>query len=66
MSPRHVATGYACSERVESRSWTGDIACNVTGEMSETEESEADSRKTITGRAHSETGVRKRDELLSR
>lgn len=44
----------------------GDIACNITGEMSETEEPEADGRKTITGRAQSETGVRKRDELLSR
>lgn len=30
------------------------------------EESEADSRKTITARAQSETGLRKRDELLSR
>lgn len=41
---------------VESRSWTGAIACDVTGEMSETEESAAGSRKTITGRAQSETG----------
>lgn len=49
-----------------AREWTDDIACDVTGEMSETQESEAGSRKTITGRARSETGVRRRDELLSR
>lgn len=46
--------------------WRDGIARNVAGGMSETQESEAGGRKTITGRAQSETGVRKRDELLSR
>lgn len=51
-----MATGYACGEGAES-----DVACSVTGEMSEREESEAGGRKTITGRAQSETGGGQRE-----